>query len=147
MTAWIIAWWLSLATISCYIGYLDLRYRKIPNTLSLIVFLISVVISLHIKNGGNIMYVAMIFLVGFVLFLFNIIAAGDIKLLCSFFVAISPTYSPMVLFVITFLGGIMGCIQLIWLKANKKNLKESSGVPYGIPICIGCLLGIAASII
>lgn len=139
-------WWLLLATISIYISYQDITKRTIPNKSCFLVTILSIFISLEIQNCFNIGYVLGIFLIGFVLFSLKIIAAGDIKLLASFFIAIKPEYSPMTLFIISLLGGFLGISYYLKLKLFGRNCLINHGVPYGIPICIGCLFGIAASI-
>ncbi|PMH46901.1 hypothetical protein BCU68_01360 [Vibrio sp. 10N.286.49.B3] len=79
--------------------------------------------------------------------MFRIIAAGDIKLLTAFSLAISPVYLPLTLVIITFIGGVMGIGYYLYGKwsGNEKAVRQR-GVPYGVPICLGCLFGIAASL-
>ncbi len=110
----------------------------------MLVFIICIMIGVVTDNYENIFYPAIIFITGFVLFSFNIIAAGDIKLAAAFSIAVNPKYQLLVITIILLFGGIIALGQLAWKKC--KTNEKIDGVPYGVPICIGYLFGIAASI-
>ncbi|HIF9407070.1 TPA: A24 family peptidase [Photobacterium damselae] len=139
-------WWFLLTAISFYICIQDIRLRKISNKSCVVVGSICLILSINQANYSIIPYTITIFIFGFILFLFRIIAAGDIKLISAFSIAIDPQYILLTLICVLFLGGLVAFFQIIWLRVTRKSLNDSLGVPYGIPICIGCLLGIAASI-
>ncbi|MGR6831652.1 A24 family peptidase [Aliivibrio wodanis] len=137
-------WWLLLAAISCFVCYKDISERMISNRVCIAVFVMCSVFCVLTKNYHAITYSILIFIVGFTLFLINIIAAGDIKLASAFSIAVNPKYQLLVITIILLLGGVIAFSQLLWGKyRSNKNL---NGVPYGVPICIGYLLGIAASV-
>ncbi|MDD9158205.1 prepilin peptidase [Aliivibrio sp. S4TY2] len=137
-------WWLLLATISCFICYKDISVRVISNRMCMMVLALCCVICILINNYNAVQYSILIFIIGFILFLMNIIAAGDIKLASAFAVAVNPKYQLLVITIILLLGGVIAFSQLLWGKyRSNENL---NGVPYGVPICVGYLFGIAASI-
>ncbi len=140
----LIIWWLLLAAISCFVGFQDITKRVISNRSCIIVFIVCNIIAVRTGNYQVFLYVAIIFITGFILFLFNIIAAGDIKLAAAFSIAVNPKYQLLVITIILLLGGIIALGQLAWKKY--KTNEKIDGVPYGVPICIGYLFGIAASI-
>lgn len=142
----VVKWWLFLAIISLWICYQDIAQRTITNKSCIAIFIISALILVEQGSYESIKYSLVIFLIGILLFLLKIIAAGDIKLISAFSVAIAPKYILLTVIVILFLGGVLAIGQVIWIKSSGKSIKTNTGVPYGVPICIGCLFGIAASI-
>ncbi|CAH0540338.1 A24 family peptidase [Vibrio marisflavi] len=139
-------WWLLLAIISLWICYRDITQRTITNKSCIAVLFVTTLILVEQGNYESIKYSLVIFLVGVFLFLIKIIAAGDVKLISAFSLAIVPKYLLLTIVIILLLGGILAIGQVIWIKSRGKSIKTNTGVPYGVPICIGCLFGIAASI-
>ncbi|MBV1843119.1 A24 family peptidase [Photobacterium ganghwense] len=145
MSDYSLEWWLLLATISIYICYQDVLRRIISNRSCCAVFAVCSVLCFLTDNYAATVYIVPIFLIGFVLFILKAIAAGDVKLFAAFSVAISPEYLLLTVVSILIFGGMVGCTQW-FLEKNCRSIKSQYGVPYGVPICIGSLLGIAASI-
>ncbi|GLR73395.1 prepilin peptidase [Aliivibrio sifiae] len=108
------------------------------------VFIICILFGIITDNFNNILCPVIILVTGFFLFLLNIIAAGDVKLAVAFSIAVNPKYQLLVITIILLLGGVVALCQLIW--NEYKSDGKVNGVPYGVPICIGYLFGIAASI-
>lgn len=144
MSDFLFKWWLLLATISCFICYKDISERIISNRACTVILVICSAICVLTKNYHAITYFILIFVVGFILFLLKVIAAGDIKLASAFSIAVNPKYQLLVITIILLLGGVIAFSQLLWGKYRSN--KNINGVPYGVPICIGYLLGIAASV-
>ncbi|RBW66583.1 prepilin peptidase [Vibrionales bacterium C3R12] len=141
-----VIWWLLLAAISLFICYQDITKRTISNRV--VFFVMSVCGILYFQHGvfESVFVTVGILFVGFVLFNLNIIAAGDVKLLSAFSLAITPQYLPLTLFIITLLGSLLGVACYLYAKCTNYNKIMGNGVPYGVPICLGCLFGIAASL-
>ncbi|MUK28600.1 prepilin peptidase [Aliivibrio fischeri] len=139
-----IIWWAFLFTISCIICYQDITKRTISNQMCIIVLIICICLFIKSGNYSSLYYSIMIFFGGFVLFIKKIIAAGDVKLISSFFIAINQNYQLLTFTIILLVGGVISIVLLIHKVINKKNTTMT--VPYGVPICIGCLFGIAASL-
>ncbi|MUI55819.1 A24 family peptidase [Aliivibrio fischeri] len=139
-----IIWWTFLFTISCIICYQDITRRTISNQMCIIVLIICICLVIKSSNYSSLYYTLIIFTGGFVLFIKKIIAAGDVKLISSFFIAINQNYQLLTFTIILLVGGVISTALLIHKVINKENTTMT--VPYGVPICIGCLFGIAASL-
>lgn len=139
-----IIWWTFLFTISCIICYQDITRRTISNRMCLIVLIICIFLVIKNGNYSSLYYSVIIFLGGFILFIKKVIAAGDVKLISSFFIAINQNYQLLTFTIILLAGGVISIVLLIHKIINKENTTMT--VPYGVPICIGCLFGIAVSL-
>ncbi|MUJ37168.1 prepilin peptidase [Aliivibrio fischeri] len=139
-----IIWWTLLFTISCIICYQDITKRTISNKFCSVVLFICIYLVIKSGNYSSLYYSLIIFTGGFVLFIKKIIAAGDVKLISSFFIAINQNYQLLTFTIILLAGGVISIVLLIHKVINKQNTTMT--VPYGVPICIGCLFGIAASL-
>ncbi|WP_235630819.1 A24 family peptidase [Aliivibrio fischeri] len=137
-------WWALLFTISCIICYQDITRRTISNQMCIIVLIICICLVIKSGNYSSLYYSLIIFISGFILFIKKIIAAGDVKLISSFFIAINQNYQLLTFTIILFAGGVISIVLLIHKVINKENTTIT--VPYGVPICIGCLFGVAASL-
>ncbi|WP_236782784.1 A24 family peptidase [Aliivibrio fischeri] len=131
-------------TISCIICYQDITKRTISNKFCSVVLFICIYLVIKSGNYSSLYYSLIIFTGGFVLFIKKIIAAGDVKLISSFFIAINQNYQLLTFTIILLAGGVISIVLLIHKVINKQNTTMT--VPYGVPICIGCLFGIAASL-
>ncbi len=125
---------------------MDVRQRQIANRAVIIVALLSLSILLVNQQYPAVMYTFIIFAVGIGLFLLRVIAAGDIKLLAAFSLAIKPEYLPITLCLILLSGGVLAAIYLIYGAITDLKTVRKKGIPYAIPICLGSLFGIAASL-
>lgn len=141
-----LCWLTALASISLYICYTDVRQRQITNRAVLLVTLICLSILLVNQQYPALMHAFAILAVGIGLFVLGVIAAGDIKLLAAFSLAIKPTNLPMTLCLILLIGGVQAVLYLIYGAMTDLKTVRQKGIPYAIPICLGSLFGIAASL-
>lgn len=141
-----LGWLLTLTALSLYICYTDVRHRQITNGVVLIVALLCLSILVVNQQYSALMLSCTILMVGIALFLLGVIGAGDIKLLAAFSLAIKPEYLLMTLGLIVLSGGILAVFYLIYGAITDLNKVRQRGIPYAIPICLGCLFGIAASL-
>jgi prepilin peptidase CpaA len=108
----------------------------------MLVFLVCLTLNVIKVGWTSLHHPFCILVIGLVLFYYNLVGAGDVKLASSFSVAVKPEYQLIVALLIFILGGLVAIFQTI---SNRyKNKKR--GVPYGVPISLGYLLGIAASL-
>ena len=140
-------WWLiPLAAMAFLASYQDIKYRKIPNGVALSVAVLGVFFVCIERDYSQFLIPLITLCLGMVLFKLNILAAGDSKLFAAFSLMIAPSYVLLTLWVISAIGGVLA----IGLWGLSRLTKDTSwidrGVPYGVPICIGSLLGIAASL-
>lgn len=140
-----LAGWLVLAALSCFVCYQDLTKRRISNRLVLSLLVVSAVLFLYLHNYSILLYSGLLLLACFTLFLFNIIAGGDIKLLVAFSLAIKAQFLPLTLLIIMALGGLLGIAYYLFGLLTDLAKVKARGIPYGLPICLGCLFGVAAS--
>ncbi|MUK62156.1 prepilin peptidase [Aliivibrio fischeri] len=141
-----IIWWTLLFAISCIICYQDITKRTISNKLCTVVLFICIYLVIKSGNYSSLYYSVIIFIVGFILFMRKMIAAGDVKLISSFFIAINQNYQLLIFTIILFVGGLIAISMLIYKRIDGNYNNKIMTVPYGVPICIGCLFGIAASL-
>lgn len=137
-------WWL-LAIISVFVCYTDIKKRKIENTITIVIFFLCAVKLIVMNNYAPIPYSIMVLVFGFVLHTFNILAAGDTKLFFAFSLAILPEFLPLTLFIITALGGVLAVGYYLYGLCTDLDKVKKRGIPYGVPICLGSLFGVAAS--
>ncbi|MGR6833234.1 A24 family peptidase [Aliivibrio wodanis] len=129
-----------------YIVFHDVKNRKISNNVIFLIVL-SGFFSIFIK--GELSYFIsplIILIVGIVLFKFNVIAAGDIKLFSALALMIKQEYILLVICIVLFIGGIQAYCQYSMYKLTNNKKWVSRGVPYGLAICAGSVFGILASI-
>lgn len=140
-------WWLvSIATFSAIVCYYDIRYRKIPNRLVSVIALVGIGFVLMEAKYSHLIHAVAILIVGAGLFKFRVLAAGDSKLLAALSLMILPKYLLLTILTTTFLGGLLAISQWALSHAFHRPQGIYVGVPYGVPICIASLLGIAVSL-
>ncbi|GEK14097.1 A24 family peptidase [Aliivibrio fischeri] len=138
---------ITLANI--YIAFHDIKNRKISNNIVFIIMIIMIIgfFSIFVKGDmSHLLSPLIILFVGFILFKFNIIAAGDIKYYAAMSLMIEQQYLLLVTCIILCLGGLQAYCQYSIYKLTGKGRWIERGVPYGVAISIGSLFGILASI-
>ncbi|MUK67411.1 A24 family peptidase [Aliivibrio fischeri] len=129
-----------------YAVFHDIKNRKISNNVVLIIMFIGF-FSIFVKGDISPLLSPLIILfVGFILFKFNIIAAGDIKYYAAMSLMIELQYLLLVTCIILCLGGLQAYCQYSIYKLTGNERWIERGVPYGVAISIGSLFGILASI-
>lgn len=113
----------------------DLRYRLISNRV--IMALLLVIIPFSYLMYGTLSWLPAVFclVIGFVLFLLNVIGAGDVKLLAVLMLAVPSSFAIFFLFLTACAGLLL--IIIGWL-FYRKTIREK-GLPYGIAISTGFL--------
>lgn len=138
--------WFALALIGCFICYQDISQRTIANQLVLLVLLITFSLSVYQHSYINLLYSGALLLSGLILWRYNIMGGGDIKLLVAFSLAIKPEFLLLTLVIITVFGGILALAYYLFGLLTDLEKVKARGIPYGFPICLGSLFGIAASL-
>ncbi len=127
-------------------SYQDIRYRKIPNK---VVIAIAFIGGLFVCLNGYFYHIftsLIVLAIGTVLFQIKVLAAGDSKLFAAFSLMIAPKYMLITMCFILLAGGVLAISQWTISKVMKRIEWMTKGVPYAVPICLGSLLGIAASL-
>jgi prepilin peptidase CpaA len=136
----------------------DIRSFIIPNMLCLAIaglYPVYVVASAHTPDWPIAVAIAAgVFVLGAVLFAFNLIGGGDIKLLSATLLWAGPEYGVMFLVITVLFGGVLAVAMLIWTKmhqftpflwrlvgppmvSGEHAAKQS--MPYGVAISFGGL--------
>lgn len=121
------------------LSWTDITSRVISNNIILVLLFLVIPFG-YLLNGELYITPALISLfIGFLLFLFNVIGAGDIKLITVLMLAIPPEQI-LSLFVFTsFFGLLLIIIGWLFFKTSIKR----NGLPYGVAISLGFLTNLA----
>jgi prepilin peptidase CpaA len=140
--------------------FTDLRSRRIPNRLNI---LIAVgLLALHLSGRGwpGLIDAALAFTIcfgiGLLFYSLGVLGAGDVKLLGAISLALEPALAWQLLLRIALAGGILGVARLIadgnlrnalfgLLSSERRAKAEGSSVPYGVAITAGWLWLVSAS--
>lgn len=121
------------------LSWTDIKSRIISN--NIVLALLACIIPFGFLLNGELYIVpALISLfIGFLLFLFNVIGAGDIKLITVLMLTI-PSEQILSFFVFTsFFGLLLIIIGWLFFKTSIKR----NGLPYGVAISLGYLTNLA----
>lgn len=128
-----ITWWtILLVTFLTLIVKEDLKFRKARNSYIFFVFTLSA-FSLICSGdiAREITLTIMIFLAFFVLWMINVIGAGDVKLITALALGIKSEFIPLYLIFIGLLGGI----QALHIYLHSESMKNH-GLPFTLPVSI-----------
>lgn len=124
-----------LSLLLSVLSWQDIRQRILSNKLVLIVLFVVVPLAGLLYHTLYWQTALITLIVGFILFLFNIIGAGDIKLLSVLMLLVPPTDAFGVLFLISLFGLLL--IIIGWI-GFRQSIKQN-GLPYGVAISLGFL--------
>lgn len=121
------------------LSWTDIKSRIISNNIILVLLFLVIPFG-YLFNGELYITPALISLfIGFLLFLFNVIGAGDIKLITVLMLTI-PSEQILSFFVFTsFFGLLLIIIGWFFFKTSIKR----NGLPYGVAISLGYLTNLA----
>lgn len=127
---------LGIIILLAVICYTDIRQRIISNK---VILFLSVLILPYAYLAFKEIYILnalLTLVVGFLLFSFGIIGAGDIKLLAILMLTVPTQQIMPFLFFISFFGFLLIVIGWLFFRQNIKT----QGLPYGVAISFGFLL-------
>ena len=113
----------------------DLRYRLISNRVIMALLLVIIPFSYLMYGTLSWLPAVLCLVIGFVLFLLNVIGAGDVKLLAVLMLAVPSSFAIFFLFLTACYGLLI--IIIGWL-FYRQTIREK-GLPYGIAISTGFL--------
>ncbi|MDO4698900.1 MAG: prepilin peptidase [Pasteurellaceae bacterium] len=127
-----------ISLLLCKISWEDITSRTIRN--KWVVFLGILVLPFSLLAYGEIFVLpaVIVLLFGFLLFLINIIGAGDVKLLAVLMLATPTEQIPALLFLISLFG--LGLI-IVGLLFFRQSIRQH-GLPYGVAISLGFIANI-----
>lgn len=127
---------IAISLLLIVIAWQDIVRRTIThrNLLFLLLLLIPLLLLRH--QTPNISAALLILLVGFVLFMVNVIGGGDVKFVSLLSLSLPHREVIIFLYTIAFLGGIVTLTGLIFFR---RQIREQ-GVPYGVAISLAYIL-------
>lgn len=130
---------LNIVLLLIRLSWTDIKSRVISNNIILALLFLVIPFG-YLLNGELYITLALISLsIGFLLFLFNVIGAGDIKLITVLMLTI-PSEQILSFFVFTsFFGLLLIIIGWLFFKTSIKR----NGLPYGVAISLGYLTNLA----
>lgn len=121
------------------LSWTDIKSRIISNNIVL-ALLVCIIPFGFLLNGELYIVPALASLfIGFLLFLFNVIGAGDIKLITVLMLAIPPEQILSFFVFTSFFGLLLIIIGWLFFKTSIKR----NGLPYGVAISLGFLTNLA----
>ena len=131
--------WLTFALIWWFlikIMLVDVARRTVKHS-DLFCLTVLMLITWYWRNNIAVLGYSLIFLIaGFLIFYFNLIGAGDIKLMVVLTLAINTEYLMIFIFGILFLGGILAIFYLFYGCLTDIQRVKERGLPYTIPIAV-----------
>lgn len=121
-----------VAFLLILIGIQDIRFRIISNRNIVCLFLLVVSLIMISNTSPNLYLFITVLITGFVLFICNVIGAGDVKLIAV--LALSFKTSQFYPFILNtaLLGGVLAIGGLIFFRDSIRK----QGVPYGVAISL-----------
>ena len=115
-----------------FIGVQDVRFRLISNRNIIILF--TLVLPMIFLSGSkpNVVLFTSTLILGFILFLANVIGAGDVKLLAVLALSFEDSHFYTFLLIMALIGGFLALIGLLFFHTKTRQ----SGVPYGMAISL-----------
>lgn len=124
--------WLMLIVVC----YTDIRYRIIANSIVIALFII-IVLNYLIGNGHlNFISALIFFVIGLFIFCFNIMGAGDIKLISVLLLSLPNEKILDFFLIMTTIGLPLAIIALIRKMITKSNVT----IPYGVAISLSYII-------
>ncbi len=117
-----------------HVCYSDIRYRKIRNTTTLFITLLSLMVGYLTLGKIFIIPAIWVFTIGFLLSSLGVIGAGDVKLLAGLSLSLNGEGVTLLL-ILTTLAGLP--VALISATSGYFNAGLQRGVPYGVAIVSG----------
>ncbi|MFN2511208.1 MAG: prepilin peptidase [Pyrinomonadaceae bacterium] len=153
--------------LAVLITYMDIRYRRIPNKLVLIILIGGLALNTSFEGRHGLLSslggMALAFGIMFLLHAFGTMGAGDVKLFAAIGAMIGTSLVPKTFLIVAITGGalavfkmvqarrtgttMLGVVQFFYgllpgQKVPRFDVPADSGftLPYAVPICIGSLV-------
>lgn len=123
----------------------DLKHRTVKHSDLVWLAVLLLLGWFFMPNWQVLSYSLMIIVIGFILFVFRILGAGDTKLLAIVSLGVHPAIMPLMLFGVIILGGLLAISYLVYGCFTDWHTLRERGIPYTIPISISGGICIALS--
>ncbi|HDL7416528.1 TPA: prepilin peptidase [Yersinia enterocolitica] len=119
-----------------FVCYSDIRHRTISNNFIITIAINTVALGLATHQAVNIIIPLSALLIGYIIFYFDFIGGGDVKLITVLLFALTTTQSLDFILYTAIMGGV---VMIIGMLVNREDIKQH-GVPYAVAISAGFLL-------
>ncbi|HHE3531038.1 TPA: prepilin peptidase [Yersinia enterocolitica] len=119
-----------------FVCYSDIRHRTISNNFIITIAINTVALGLATHQAVNIIIPLSALLIGYIIFYFDLIGGGDVKLITLLLFALTTTQSLDFILYTAIMGGV---VMIIGMLVNREDIKQH-GVPYAVAISAGFLL-------
>ncbi|EOI6581154.1 A24 family peptidase [Yersinia enterocolitica] len=119
-----------------FVCYSDIRHRTISNNFIITIAINTVALGLATHQAVNIIIPLSALLIGYIIFYFDLIGGGDVKLITVLLFALTTTQSLDFILYTAIIGGV---VMIIGMLVNREDIKQH-GVPYAVAISAGFLL-------
>ncbi|EPC7927151.1 A24 family peptidase [Yersinia enterocolitica] len=119
-----------------FVCYSDIRHRTISNNFIITIAINTVALGLATHQAVNIIIPLSALLIGYIIFYFDLIGGGDVKLITVLLFALTTTQSLDFILYTAIMGGV---VIIIGMLVNREDIKQH-GVPYAVAISAGFLL-------
>ncbi|HDL7850702.1 TPA: prepilin peptidase [Yersinia enterocolitica] len=119
-----------------FVCYSDIRHRTINNNFIITIAINTVALGLATHQAVNIIIPLSALLIGYIIFYFDLIGGGDVKLITVLLFALTTTQSLDFILYTAIMGGV---VMIIGMLVNREDIKQH-GVPYAVAISAGFLL-------
>ncbi|CNE57867.1 putative tight adherance operon protein [Yersinia rohdei] len=120
------------------ICYSDIRYRIISNKFVVTIAITALVLSFITYNTVSIVIPLIALLTGYIIFHFNFIGGGDVKLIAVLLLTLNAGQSLNFILYTAIMGGV---VMIIGMLINRDDIQQR-GVPYAVAISGGFLLSL-----
>ncbi|EPE4189722.1 A24 family peptidase [Yersinia enterocolitica] len=116
-----------------FVCYSDIRHRTISNNFIITIAINTVALGLATHQAVNIIIPLSALLIGYIIFYFDLIGGGDVKLITVLLFALTTTQSLDFILYTAIMGGV---VMIIGMLVNREDIKQH-GVPYAVAISAG----------
>jgi len=124
------------------ISYSDFRFRRIPNKLVVAVAILSICYSLFANHSIQILFPLIVLIIGMIISPWNVIGAGDIKLIVALLFSLASSENAIFLIMTALCGLPLSAGILLYNQLANEKIKT---VPYGIAIAAGYVMTLIVS--
>lgn len=120
------------------ICYSDIRHRIISNKLIITVAITTLALGFAKNNTVDIVIPLFALLVGYIIFHFNLIGGGDVKLITVLLLTLTAGQSFDFILYTAIMGGV---VMIVGMLIDREDIQQR-GVPYAVAIATGFLLSL-----
>lgn len=125
-----------LVCVLVFISWQDILFRVIPHGSLLLLLIIMLPLAVMQQIYPNFIAAISILFVGYLLFCFNVIGGGDVKLMALLSLLLSDSSLAAFLFMTACIGGLIAIAGLIFFN----RATRLQGIPYGVAISLAFVL-------